>query len=54
MLDRAHARPERRVEALAVLDHILAPLYIRTLFGMGPVTPDYADTLVDASSPFRG
>jgi AcrR family transcriptional regulator len=46
-LDRAQARGEHRVEALDILDHILAPLYIRTLFGMGPVTPQYAGTLVD-------
>jgi AcrR family transcriptional regulator len=48
MLDRAETRGERRVEALAILDHILAPLYIRTLFGMGPVTPEYADSLAGA------
>jgi AcrR family transcriptional regulator len=47
MLDRARARGEPTVEALDILDHILAPLYIRTLFGMGPVTVEQAHTLVD-------
>lgn len=47
MLDRAHARGEQPPEALDVLDHILAPIYIRTLFGVGPLTPDYIDSLVD-------
>ena len=31
----------------SVLDHILAPMYIRVLFGAGPLTPDYVDGLVD-------
>lgn len=32
---------------LAILDHLLAPMYIRVLFGVAPVTPAYADSLVD-------
>ncbi|CAM5710207.1 hypothetical protein STENM223S_09283 [Streptomyces tendae] len=47
MLDRAHARGEQAPDALDVLDHILAPMYIRVLFGMVPLTPDYIDGLVD-------
>ncbi|MFF0428431.1 TetR/AcrR family transcriptional regulator [Streptomyces sp. NPDC004520] len=47
MLDRAHERGERTLDALDVLDHILAPMYIRVLFGMVPLTPDYIDGLVD-------
>ncbi|MEU1551076.1 TetR/AcrR family transcriptional regulator, partial [Nocardia sp. NPDC005745] len=47
MLDRARSRGENPPEALDVLDHILAPLYIRILFGMGGLTPDYLDQLVD-------
>ncbi|WP_433654420.1 TetR/AcrR family transcriptional regulator [Nocardia sp. CA-128927] len=47
MLDRAHARGEHPPEALDVLDHILAPIYVRTLFGMGTMTSDDVDTLVD-------
>jgi AcrR family transcriptional regulator len=43
MLNRAEDPPE----ALEVLDHILAPIYVRTLFGAGPLTPDYVDSLVD-------
>ncbi|PSR69606.1 TetR family transcriptional regulator [Nocardia sp. MDA0666] len=46
MLDRAHARGERAPSALDVLDHLLAPMYIRVLFGAGPVTTDYAHELV--------
>ncbi|GAA3156260.1 TetR/AcrR family transcriptional regulator [Streptomyces rameus] len=47
MLDRARERGEHAPDALDVLDHILAPMYIRVLFGMGPLTPDYVDGLVD-------
>jgi AcrR family transcriptional regulator len=47
MLDRAEDRGEHPPEALDVLDHILAPLYVRVLFGYGPVTPDHVDSLVD-------
>ncbi|MFI6995632.1 hypothetical protein [Nonomuraea wenchangensis] len=37
----------RLAVALEVLDHLLAPIYIRVLFGAGPLTPDYLDGLVD-------
>lgn len=47
MLDRARERGERAPDALDVLDHIMAPMYIRVLFGMGPLAPDYVDGLVD-------
>ncbi|WP_426368532.1 TetR/AcrR family transcriptional regulator [Streptomyces sp. E-08] len=47
MLDRARERGENAPDALGVLDHILAPMYIRVLFGMVPLTPDYVDGLVD-------
>ncbi|MER5278224.1 TetR/AcrR family transcriptional regulator [Streptomyces sp. NPDC002809] len=47
MLDRARERGEDAPDALDVLDHVLAPMYIRTLFGMGPLAPDYVDGLVD-------
>ncbi|MEU6844348.1 TetR/AcrR family transcriptional regulator [Streptomyces sp. NPDC046716] len=47
MLDRARDRGERTPDALDVLDHILAPMYIRVLFGMVPLTPEYVDGLVD-------
>jgi AcrR family transcriptional regulator len=47
MLDRAGARGERHPEVLDVVDHILAPIYVRTLFGLGEVTPGYAGALVD-------
>ncbi|MFI0939326.1 TetR/AcrR family transcriptional regulator [Streptomyces sp. NPDC021020] len=47
VLDRARERGEHAPDVLDVLDHILAPMYIRVLFGMGPLTPDYTDQLVD-------
>ncbi|MET9242778.1 TetR/AcrR family transcriptional regulator [Nonomuraea sp. NPDC003709] len=47
MLDRARDRGEHPPDVLDVLDHILAPMYIRILFGAGPLTPGYAGTLVD-------
>ncbi|MGW7271945.1 TetR/AcrR family transcriptional regulator [Streptomyces sp. NPDC054864] len=46
MLDRAQERGEHAPDAFGVLDHILAPMYIRVLFGM-ELTPDYVDGLVD-------
>jgi AcrR family transcriptional regulator len=47
MLDRAGERGEHAPDAFGVLDHIMAPMYIRVLLGMGPLTPDYVDGLVD-------
>ena len=47
MLDRARERGEDAPDALGVLDHVLAPMYIRVLFGVGPLTPEYVDGLVD-------
>ena len=47
MLDRARERGENPPDALGVLDHILAPMYIRVLFGASPLTPEYVNGLVD-------
>ncbi|MET9348297.1 TetR/AcrR family transcriptional regulator [Streptomyces termitum] len=47
MLDRATERGESAPDAPTVLDHVLAPMYIRVLFGMVPLTPEYVDGLVD-------
>ena len=47
MLDRAGERGEYPPDASGVVDHILAPMYIRVLFGAGPLTPDYVDGLVE-------
>lgn len=47
MLDRATERGERAPDALDVLDHLMAPMYVRVLLGVGPPTPDYVDGLVD-------
>ncbi|MFJ4674591.1 TetR/AcrR family transcriptional regulator [Kitasatospora sp. NPDC088783] len=47
VLDRARARGEDAPDAFDVLDHVLAPMYVRVLFGMVPLAPDYVDGLVD-------
>ncbi|MFI7424943.1 TetR/AcrR family transcriptional regulator [Nonomuraea sp. NPDC049684] len=47
VLDRARGRGEEPPDVLQVLDHLLAPIYMRVLFGAGPLTPDYLDGLVD-------
>jgi AcrR family transcriptional regulator len=47
LLDRARERGEHPPDLLSVLDHVMAPMYIRVLFGIGPLTPEYVDGLVD-------
>ncbi|MFF5294635.1 TetR-like C-terminal domain-containing protein [Paractinoplanes globisporus] len=47
ILDRSRARGEQPPQAVDVVDHILAPIYLRALLGMGPLTPAYIDRLVD-------
>ncbi|WP_432840314.1 TetR/AcrR family transcriptional regulator [Dactylosporangium sp. CA-092794] len=47
MLDRARERGETTPAITDVVDLILSPLYIRVLFGIGGITGDYLDTLVD-------
>ncbi|WP_445061266.1 TetR-like C-terminal domain-containing protein [Streptomyces sp. SAS_260] len=47
ILDHARERGEQSLGALDVLDHIMAPMDIRALFGIGPLTPDYVDGLAD-------
>ncbi|HYQ64986.1 TetR/AcrR family transcriptional regulator [Actinophytocola sp.] len=46
MLDAASARGERTPTVDEVLDYVLAPLYLRALFGI-PVEPGAAETLVE-------
>lgn len=46
MLHRARQRGEQAPSALDVLDFLLAPLYVRALFGM-PGTKAFAEHLVD-------
>ncbi|WP_433348562.1 TetR/AcrR family transcriptional regulator [Microtetraspora malaysiensis] len=53
MLDHARERGEHPPDGTEILDHILAPMYIRTLFGMGPLTPEYVDALVDRLLAFH-
>lgn len=47
VLIRARERGERPPDVLDVLDHVLAPLYIRVLFGAGHLTQDDVGGLVD-------
>ncbi|MFF8919041.1 TetR/AcrR family transcriptional regulator [Streptomyces sp. NPDC015032] len=47
MLERARTRGEDAPDMLEVLDGVLAPIYIRVLFGVAPLTPDYVNGLVD-------
>lgn len=47
MLDRARARGEEPLYMPDVLDVVLTPTYARVLFGVGPLTPDCIDDLVD-------
>ena len=46
MLDRATARGERAPSIADVLDHLLAPLYMRVLFG-APASEAFAESLVE-------
>lgn len=46
MLDRARTRGEAAPAILDVTDHLLAPLYMRALFG-APAEPAFADRLVE-------
>lgn len=47
MLDRSRARGERPPDVLEVVDHILAPLYLRVVFGTERFDSDYTDALVE-------
>lgn len=47
MLDRSRDRGEAPPEVLEVIDHILAPLYLRVVFGTERFDPDYTDALVE-------
>lgn len=57
MLDRAGERDEPPLDYTEVLDGVLAPLYLRSLFGIGGVDDAYLTHLVDhlltASRPAR-
>jgi AcrR family transcriptional regulator len=46
MLERARRRGEKAPDVAEVLDHVLAPLYLRALFGR-PTTRAVADRLVE-------
>jgi hypothetical protein len=46
MLERARQRGEKPPDVVELLDHVLAPLYMRALFGR-PLSKAVADRLVD-------
>jgi hypothetical protein len=46
MLERAAARGEAAPPLMDVIDHLLSPLYMRTLFG-APIDDPFPETLAD-------
>jgi hypothetical protein len=46
MLERARQRGEKPPDVAEVMDHVLAPLYMRVLFGM-PINKAVADRLIE-------
>jgi tetracycline repressor-like protein len=46
MLERARARGEKTPRTMDVLDHLLAPIYVRALFG-NPADDEVAEKLVE-------
>ena len=46
MLERARQRGEKAPDIAELIDHVLAPLYMRALFGR-PLNKAVADRLVD-------
>jgi len=55
MLDRARQREEPELHFTAVIDGVLGPIYMRTLFAIGGLDPPYLAGLVDRTinSPVR-
>lgn len=49
MLERARARGEDAPDVLDVLDGVLAPIYLRVLFGVVPLAPEYVEGLADST-----
>ncbi|BEP37474.1 TetR/AcrR family transcriptional regulator [Variovorax sp. V59] len=47
LVEQAHARGERAPEAQQVIDHLIAPIVFRLVFGGDPVKPALAKRLVD-------
>ncbi|MFI7059215.1 TetR-like C-terminal domain-containing protein [Streptosporangium canum] len=54
MLARARGRGEDPPDVLEVLDHLLAPIYMRVLFGAGPLTLPTSTGWSTGCSPDRG
>lgn len=46
LVEQAHARGEHAPEAQQVIDHLIAPIVFRLVFGAEPVKPELADRLV--------
>lgn len=47
MLDQSRERGERTPEVMEVIDHVLAPVYFRVVFGEEHIDPSYTEGLVD-------
>ena len=47
LVEQAHARGERAPEPQQVIDHLIAPIVFRLVFGGDPVKPELAGRLVD-------
>ncbi|MDQ0568244.1 AcrR family transcriptional regulator [Variovorax paradoxus] len=47
LVEQAHARGEQAPEAQQVIDHLIAPIIFRLVFGAEPVQPELAERLVD-------
>jgi AcrR family transcriptional regulator len=46
LVEQAHARGEHAPEAQQVIDHLIAPIVFRLVFGADPVKPELAERLV--------
>ncbi|MEJ1164326.1 TetR/AcrR family transcriptional regulator [Variovorax sp. CCNWLW186] len=47
LVEQAHARGEHAPETQQVIDHLIAPIVFRLVFGAEPVKPELAQRLVD-------
>ncbi|HWT18773.1 MAG TPA: TetR-like C-terminal domain-containing protein, partial [Variovorax sp.] len=47
LVEQAHARGEHAPEPQQVIDHLIAPIVFRLVFGADPVKPELAERLVD-------
>lgn len=54
ILDRATARGEKSYDVQDVIDHVIAPIMYRIMFGKGEMTEDYWRGLLDRLDAFAG